>query len=124
MTSRKPTLRHPHVQRMVEKQLLKHGERAMKAFQQLCRRTFAYETDAQQALATFEDLQATCLHEGAVRSTLTYRKRGRPHQGAQPAQVIYTIEGALASSIFMNIQRQCGMSGRQQESSPPRRSAY
>jgi len=34
-----------------------------------------------------------------VRSTLGYGKRGRPSQDAQPARVIYTIEGARASSL-------------------------
>jgi hypothetical protein len=34
-----------------------------------------------------------------VRATPRDRTRGRPRQGAQPAQIIDTIEGALASSI-------------------------
>jgi transposase len=34
-----------------------------------------------------------------VRATPRDRTRGRPSQGAQPAQIIYTIAGALASSI-------------------------
>jgi len=62
--------------------------------------TCACEADAQQALATFtQGLQATCLQAVAVRATPRDRTRGRPSQGAQPAQIISTIEGALASSI-------------------------
>ena len=34
-----------------------------------------------------------------MRATPHYRKRGRPSQGAQPAQIVYPIAGALASSI-------------------------
>jgi transposase len=92
--------RHPHAQRTVDKQLLRQGQREVHAFQKLCRQTFACEADAQQALATFtQGLQATRLHEVALRSTPRYRKRGRPGHGVQPAQVIYAIEGALVSSL-------------------------
>jgi hypothetical protein len=34
-----------------------------------------------------------------VRSTPRDRQRGRPGQGTLPAQILYPIEGALASSI-------------------------
>ena len=87
-------------QRTVDKQLLKQGQREVTAFQKLCRMTFACEADAQQALATFtHGLQATFLPEVAVGALPRYGKRGRPRQGEQPAQVVYTITGALASSI-------------------------
>jgi transposase len=92
--------RHAQAQRTVDTQLLKQGQREGAAFQKLGRMTFACEADAQQALATFtQGLQATCLQEVTVRATPRYRTRGRPSQGAQPAQIIYPIEGALASSI-------------------------
>jgi transposase len=92
--------RHAQAQRTVDKQLLKQGQREVAAFQQLSRQTFACEADAPQALATFtHGLQATFLPEVTVRATPRYRQRGRPRQGAQPAQIIDTIEGALASSI-------------------------
>ena len=64
--------------------------------------TFACEADAQQALATFtHGLQATFLSEGAVRARPRYGKRGRPSPGEQPAQVVYTLTGALASSSLL-----------------------
>jgi transposase len=92
--------RHPQAQHTVDRQLRKQGEQAVHAFQQLCRTTVACEADAQQALVTLtQGLQATFLHEVAVRSTPRYRKRGRPSQGTLPAQLLYTIEGALASSL-------------------------
>ena len=92
--------RHAQAQRTVDKQLLKPGQRDGAAFPKLGRMTFACEADAQQALATFtQGLHATCLHEVAWRATPRYRTRGRPSQGTPPDQIIYTIAGALASSI-------------------------
>jgi len=92
--------RHPHAQHTVQKQLLKQGDKEVNTFKKLCRTTFACEADAQQAVATFtQSLRATFLHQVALRPIPRYDKRGRPGQGAFPAQVIYMIEGALASSI-------------------------
>jgi len=92
--------RHAQAQRTVDKQRLKQGQREGAAFQKLGRRTFACAAHAQQALATCtQGLHATVLPEVAWRATPCYRTRGRPSQGAQPAQIISTIEGALASSI-------------------------
>jgi transposase len=93
-------LRQPHVQRTVNKQLLKQGDKEVQAFQKLCRVAFACEADAQQALATFaHGLEATFVHESTVRSIPRYAQRGRPRQDAQPAQVTYHLEGALASRL-------------------------
>jgi transposase len=93
-------LRQPHVQRTVNKQLLKQGDKEVQAFQKLCRVAFACEADAQQALATFaHGLEATFVHESTVRSIPRYGQRGRPRQDAQPAQVTYHLEGALASGL-------------------------
>jgi transposase len=92
--------RHTQAQRTVDKQLLKHGQREVAAFQHLSRQTFACAADAQQALATFtHGLHATYLHQSVVRATPRYGRRGRPRQGTPPAHLIYTIEGALASSL-------------------------
>jgi transposase len=92
--------RQPQAQRSVDKQLRKQSDQEGKAFQQLCGTTFACEADARQALATFvQDLQVTFLTTSAVRATPRYGKRGRPRQGVQPDQVVYQIEGALASSL-------------------------
>lgn len=92
--------RQPQAQRTVDKSLLKQSEQEAKAFKKLCRRAFACEADARQALATFEQgLQATFLAQSTVRSTPRYDKRGRPGQGVRPDQVVYQIDGALASSL-------------------------
>ena len=92
--------RQPQAQRSVAKQLRKQSDQESKAFQQLCSTTFACEADARQALATFaQDLQITFLSTSAVRATPRYGKRGRPRPGVPPDQVVYQIEGALASSL-------------------------
>jgi transposase len=92
--------RHTQAQRTVDKQLRKQGQREVAAFQTLCRMPLACEADAQQAFATCtHGLQATCLHEGAVHASPRYGKRGRPRHDEPPAQLVYTLAGALASSI-------------------------
>jgi transposase len=98
--------RQPQAQRSVDKQLRKQSDREVKALQQLCGTTFACEADARQALATFaQDLQVTVLTTSAVRAMPRYGKRGRPRQGMPPHQVVYQIEGALASSLAMRQTR-------------------
>jgi transposase len=92
--------RQPQARRAVATQLLKQSAQEVKAFKQRCGTAFACEADAQQALTTFEQgLQATCLHEITICPTPRYGQRGRPGQGAPPAQVIYHIAGALASRL-------------------------
>jgi len=92
--------RQLQAQRTVDKQLLKHSEQEVKAFKKLCGTACACAADAQQALATFtQNLQATFLVQSTVRATPRYDKRGRPGQGTQPDQVVYQLEGALASQI-------------------------
>jgi len=92
--------RRPQATRTVDKYLLKQSDQELKAFKKLCRLTFACEADARQALATFEQgLRATFLDQSTVRSAPRYGKRGRPGQGVQPDQVVYHIEGAVASSL-------------------------
>jgi transposase len=92
--------RRPQAQRTVDKQRLKQSTDEVKAFQKLCRTAFACEADAQQALSAFaHGLHATALSEVTIRAMPRYRQRGRPAQGTSPAQVVYQLEGALASSI-------------------------
>jgi transposase len=92
--------RQPQAQRTVAKQLRQQSEQEVKAFKHLCRTAFACATDAQQALATFaQGLQATFLAQSTVRPTPRYAKRGRPGHDAQPEQVVYHLDGALAMRI-------------------------
>jgi transposase len=92
--------RQPQAQRTVDTQWRKQSDQEVKAFKKLCSTTFACEADAQQALVTFaQTLQASFLGTSTVRAQPRYSKRGRPNQAAQPDQVVYHIDGALASSL-------------------------
>jgi transposase len=92
--------RRPQAQRTVDKQLFKQSSDEVKAFQKLCCTAFACEADAQQALHAFgQDLQATYIHQTTIHPTPRYAKRGRPSHAALPDQVVYRIEGALASAV-------------------------
>ncbi len=76
------------------------SETEAKAFQQLCRTAFACAADAQQALAALtHGWRTITLPSSLIRSTPRYSRRCRPGPGAPPEQVVYPIEGALASSI-------------------------
>jgi transposase len=71
-----------------------------KAFQKLCRTTCACEADARQALSTFgQDLHTIDLAACTVRAQPRYAQRGRPGPDARPDQVVYQIDGALASAL-------------------------
>jgi transposase len=92
--------RQPQAQRTVDKQLRQQSDTDGKAWKKLCSTTFACEADARQALSAFaQELQATFLATSTVRPMPHYGKRGRPRQGVPPDQVVYQIEGALASSL-------------------------
>jgi transposase len=92
--------RQSQAQRTADKQWRTQSDHDLKAFHKLCCTVFACEADAQQALRTFEQgLQAAHCAQVTIRPIVRYGKRGRPGRGAQPAQVVYQVEGALASSL-------------------------
>jgi transposase len=98
--------RLPQAQRTVDKHLFKHSEQEVKAFTKRCRTAFACAADAQPALSTFAPgLAATFLAQSTGRSTPRYGQRGRPGPDTQPAQGVYTIEGALTSRIAVHQAR-------------------
>jgi transposase len=93
-------LRQAQARRTVDKQWRQQSDKETKAFKMLCRTTFACEADARQALSLFEqDLQTVSLAASTVRAQPRYGQRGRPGQDARPAQVVYQIDGALASVL-------------------------
>lgn len=93
-------LRQAQARRTVDKQWRQQSDKETKAFKQLCRTTFACEADARQALSTFEqDLQTLYLAASTVHAQPRYSKRGRPGPDARPDQVVYQIDGALASTL-------------------------
>jgi transposase len=92
--------RQPQARRTVDKQLLRQSDQELKAWKKLCSTAFACEADAQQALARFaHGMQDTYIHTSMVRAQPRSGKRGRPGRDAQPAQVFYQVDGALASSL-------------------------
>jgi len=92
--------RQPQAQRPVDQQRLQQSHQAVKACKTLCRNACACEADARQALATLEPgLPATYLPASTVCPTPRDGTRGRPGQGALPAQGLYHLAGALASSL-------------------------
>jgi transposase len=92
--------RQAQARRTVDKQWRQPSDKESNAFKKLCGATFACEADARQALLTFaQALQATCLSASTVRTQPRYGKRGRPGSDARPTQVVYQIDGALASSL-------------------------
>jgi transposase len=92
--------RQAQARRTVDKQWHQQSDKETKAFKKLCRTTFACEADARQALSTFEqDLQTIYLAASTVRAQPRYAQRGRPGPDARPDQVVYQIDGALASAL-------------------------
>jgi transposase len=92
--------RRAQARRTVDKPWRQQRDKETKAFQQLCRTTFACEAEAHQALSTFEqDLQTLYVAASMVRAQPRYSKRGRPGPDARPDQVVYQIDGALASTL-------------------------
>jgi transposase len=92
--------RQPPAQRTGDKQRRKQRAQEVQTFQKLCGTPFACAADARQALVTCaQGVQATFLPTSTVCAQPRYSKRGRPGRDAQPDQVGYQIEGALASSM-------------------------
>jgi transposase len=92
--------RQPQAQRTVDTPWRQQSAQEVRAFKTLCRTAFACEADAQQALTRFEaGLQTTVLHDSTVCPTPHDGTRGRPGPGAQPAQIVSSLVGALASRL-------------------------
>jgi transposase len=90
--------RRPQAQRTVNKRWLMHSEKEVKAFQKPCRREFACEADARQALERFEQcLHYTQVHTATIGTIAHYDQPGRPKSGEEPREIRYIIEGAVGS---------------------------
>jgi transposase len=92
--------RQPQAQRTVDRQLRQLTDKEVKALKTLCRTTFACEADARQTLSAFEQgAQVAFLATSTVRAIPRDDQRGRPRKGVPSDQVVYQIDGALASSL-------------------------
>jgi transposase len=104
--------RQPQAQRTADKQWLKQRDQDLKAVHKLCHSTFACEADALQALGACEQgWQVTQCAQVTIRPIARYGKRGRPGLGAQPAQMVYQVAGALASALAARQARITQQSG-------------
>ena len=92
--------RQPQARRTGDTPLLQQGAQEVTALKKLCGTACACAADAPQALARLtQGLQATFLGASTVHAMARDGKRGRPGQGAPPAQVVYRIAGALAAAL-------------------------
>jgi transposase len=92
--------RQAQARRTVDQPWRQQSDKERHALKNFCGATCAGEADARQALVTFaQDLQATGLSASPVRTQPRYGQRGRPGPDARPAQVVYQIDGTLASAL-------------------------
>jgi transposase len=92
--------RQTQAQRPVDTGWRKQSDQEGNAWKRLGRTTVACEAAARQALAACgHTLQATVLAPGTVYARPRDGQRGRPARDAPPDQVVYHLDGALASSL-------------------------
>jgi transposase len=92
--------RQAQARRTLDQQWRQQSDKETKAFKKLCRITCACAAEARQALSTFEqDAQTISLAASTGRAPPRDAPRGRPGPDARPDQVVYHIDGALASAL-------------------------
>ena len=97
---------HQRALKTVSRQLLKQSHVQHKAFQQLCRESFACQTDAETAVAHWQKKHKLLdIHELRFIREPHYRGRGRPADGVAPDYYEVRIEGAVATPIADYQQR-------------------
>ena len=90
----------------VPRQLAKHSEQAVNRFRALCRKTFACEADARQAVADWEKRQTlTQLTEVTYLAQPGYPQPGRPAKGTPPDVEQVRIQGTLTTDLEVCRQR-------------------
>jgi transposase len=90
----------------LQRQWLKRSDAEHKAWARLCQRAFAYQPDAEKALAHFRKTQAlTTLEDIQIIPVAHYSGRGRPTKDQTPDQRTYHLQGALASRVALFRQR-------------------
>lgn len=78
----------------LEKNLLKESEKELKQFLKLCKKRFACQADAEQALAELiKTLRLLRIEESRCISIPVFDGRGRPKQGQEPEGYEYQLSG-------------------------------
>jgi hypothetical protein len=104
--------RQPQAQRTADTRGRQQSDQDLTACHQLGHTACACEADARQALSAGEQgLQVTPCAQATIRPRARSGTRGRPGLGAQPAQPVYQVEGALASSLAARPARITPQSG-------------
>jgi transposase len=84
----------------LDRRMITGGERERKAFEKLCRRSFACREDAQRAWEKFHPtLTYLCVPTLDIQEHAHYARRGKPKHGEQPERIDYRLTGALASCL-------------------------
>lgn len=99
-------------QQTVTKNLLKTGTRELKQFQQLCKKRFACQQDAEQALAEFcGGLSVLRIEQAAALAQSIYRGKGRPKKDQLPDKTDYLLTGQPVTCLekVAEAQEQAGI---------------
>lgn len=84
----------------VNRQLLKQTQQECRAFQALCKETFACQADAEQALVKWQKYQkVTVLSEPSFTQEPRFKQRGRPAAGTQPDYHVVRIQAMIATNL-------------------------
>lgn len=87
-------------QKTVIKNLLKTGTQELKQFQKLCKKAFACQQDAEQALADFcSNLSVLRIEDGASIAHPTFSSKGRPKKGQAPDSIDYLLTGQAVTCL-------------------------
>jgi transposase len=90
----------------LERRHLKQGEAELKAFDRLCRQSFACAADAQAALDAFaKGLKLTRVHEGRIVQQTRPTPKRRQTANRDPDPVRYAVEGQMASRIDIHARQ-------------------
>jgi len=90
----------------LSKQFRQQSQTELKAFESLCKQTFACATDAQNALETLQKrLKITELHDIELVQESHHSKPGRPGKAAQPDRLVVRITGTPATRLLPYQQR-------------------
>lgn len=87
-------------QQTLEKNLLKDTTKELKQFAKLCKKRFACQKDAEQALAEFKKtLKLVCIEDTHVIKVPVYSGKGRPKKGENPSHYDYLLTGQAATDL-------------------------